>query len=135
MIRRLREIFVSWRPDFVILILGLMSLTMGIWLIHPTETFGTAVTYSVLEETAAEWFWGSLMILPGVLKIYGTFTEKWSTAKVGCWIGFFVWMFFAISFYQGNPSSPVGSILFWKSILNGWLILHIDDARGGVDLN
>lgn len=130
---RIVEIAMEWKPDFVIVILGLMSLTMGLWLILPASTFASSPTYDVLASTAPEWVWGALMLIPGSLKVYGTFARKWAVAKTGCWWGFLAWLFFAFSFFQANPSNPVAAILFWKAILNGWFILHISDAEGGQD--
>lgn len=134
MMNRMREVFKCWSPEFAMLILGLMSLTMGLWLIHPVETFSTSPTYGVLGTAASEWFWGVLMLIPGVLKISGLLLRNWGVARAGFWAGFFIWMFFAFSFFQGNPTSPLASILFWKAILDGWIVLHIRGAEGGSDL-
>lgn len=126
--RRLLYIAMSWKPDFVIVILGIMSLSMGLWLIVPGGTFQTSPTYDILASTAPEWFWGVVMLIPGSLKVYGTLAGKWGIAKAGCWWGFLVWLFFSFSFFQSNPANPIAVLLFWKAILNGWFILHISQA-------
>lgn len=130
---RLKELFKTWSPEFAMLILGIMSLTMGLWLMFPVDTFSTSPTYGVLNSAASEWFWGLLMLVPGVLKVSGVLLRAWGLAKAGFWAGFFIWMFFAFSFFQGNPASPMSSILFWKALFDGWVVLHIQGAEGGTD--
>lgn len=124
MIKRLADLFKGGTPDFSIIIIGIMSLSMGIWLLTPLGTFSSS-EYGLLASTAPEWVWGVLMLIPGVLKITGTLLRKWTVARAGCWWGFLVWIFFSVSFFIEDPTSPISSLLFWKGILNGWYVIYI----------
>lgn len=121
---RIGETIREGSPDFAIVIVGIMSLSMGLWLLTPLGTFASS-NYGLLARTAPEWVWGVLMLIPGVLKISGTLLRRWNLAKTGVWWGFVVWLFFSFSFFLSDATSPISILLFWKAILNGWFVLYI----------
>lgn len=129
---RVSETVRTGSPDFVIVLIGIMSLSMGAWLLTPLGTFSSS-NYGLLANTAPEWFWGALMVIPGLLKIGGTLWRRWEVARIGVWWAFVVWLFFSVSFFIDDMTSPISILLFWKAILNGWFVLYLGQLihRGG----
>lgn len=125
MMDRLAELFDSWASDFVVLTTGLMTLSMGMWLILPMETFAVSPNWKFAAGIAPDWAWGLIISVPGAIKAYGILRADYKIAKLGCAIAFNVWLFLSLEFFLSNPRSSMVPILLWIATINAWFVLQM----------
>jgi hypothetical protein len=104
---RLGQLLLKSSTEYAELLLGVVSVTMGIWLmfpyVHPSFT-SWGVEHAVPET------WGAILIGSGTLKLIGLFTQTFFVRKLSCMIAALVWLMIALSIiHSGDPrlSPPV----------------------------
>lgn len=79
-IARIKCVSFKADPDYTELWSGGLTLTIGLFLLLPIETFSTRNVYSVLEGTFPEPIWGVVFCIVGAVKILcylvGNFSQR-----------------------------------------------------------
>ncbi len=92
------------------LLLGFISLLWGIILLDPSDTFGSASTYSIMRGLASENTWGVFMLLYGFTHIVAAlFNFRWQV-QAGLNLGSaFKWITISISLFYANPATVISA--------------------------
>jgi len=97
--RRLYEIFLLASTEYAELLLGFLSLSMGIWLLIPK-------LHSVFQPVIIDHFGpeiaGFVLTVSGVLKLVGLYKQNFVDRKISCFLACVMWLFLTIAFLQNN---------------------------------
>jgi len=121
---RLFHILLATETDFAELLMGLISVVIGVWLITPAAHIGFSTFYVVhmLPEV-----WGTLLLTAGLLKLGGVYNSKLPLRKLSCLIATWVWGFVAFSFYQAGLANLTGlPLAILMLVFNGIIYIKLE---------
>lgn len=97
--QRLYELFLLASTEYAELLLGFLSLSMGIWLLVPK-------THSVFQPIIINHFGpevaGLVLTMSGMLKLVGLYRQNFTDRKISCFLASVMWLFLTIAFMQNN---------------------------------
>lgn len=92
-----------------IVIMGAYTLLWGLWVANPFwSTFGESKQYDWLGEVQAEWKWGVISIVVGLVMIYGVVRDSFHSLSIGAFIGACYWGVIATGYYIGDWRDTAG---------------------------
>jgi len=113
-------------PRTYLAINGWSLFIWGAFLVTPIKSFGTSTTFSVMEQIAPEYVWGSFTLLLGIVTFL-SLDQSIKRRLLICILISLTWALVATSLIIANPLStatPVYALIFFPfSILN--LIQHV----------
>src|SRR4051812_15997924 len=87
----------------LILILGLYTVTWGLWLICPWFTvFTHAAVYSQMSALACETVWGLFAVGTGLLTIRGATKPSYKNLHIGSFFAALFWLVIALMYFAGD---------------------------------
>lgn len=93
---RLNELLLATSTEYAELLLGVLSTFTGIWLFFPVCHTGFCPWQ--LERCLPE-TWGVMLLLSGILKLYGVFSMGRLTRLISAGIATLVWLCLAWTFF------------------------------------
>jgi hypothetical protein len=127
--RRLHELLLITSTEYAELLLGVISTFTGIWLFFPVchSGFCSWQTTKLIPES-----WGTMLLVAGLLKLYGVFYQKFKARKASCFIATLVWLFLSITFVSSQRpefctmAAPLTMVL---TLFNGLIYIKLGVVR------
>lgn len=95
-------------PSFIV-ILGVYTIVWGLWILSPFWTvFSQAPLYAALAHIAAEWVWGAIAVVAGVIISYGAYKPSYFNLTLGSFTAALHWLVIALMYFVGDWSSTGG---------------------------
>lgn len=95
--RRTYELFLLASTEYAEVLLGFLSLSMGIWLLIPSvHTIFQPVIINCFGPEIA----GFALVIAGFLKLAGIYLQKIKYRIVSCFLACVMWLFLSIAFAQ-----------------------------------
>ncbi len=97
--RRLSQLLLHTSTEYAELLLGVISTFTGIWLLFPVCHSGFCQWQ--LERNVPE-YWGTMLLLAGLLKLCGLFWLVFKIRQSSCGIATLVWAFLTLTFFMSD---------------------------------
>lgn len=99
--------------------LGFFAFAWGLWLLMPWASFGSSITFSIMESLASEEVWGLVTFTLGVAQIIGSQMKNSVRWRAFLWLGaFFNWFFIFWVFAVANFHSTATPVYFTMSMFS-----------------
>lgn len=93
----------------LILVLGVYTVTWGLWLISPWWTVLTqAALYSQMAHLAAEWVWGLFAVGTGILTVRGALKPSYDNLHLGAFVSAMFWLVISLMYFIGDWTNTGG---------------------------
>jgi hypothetical protein len=97
--RRISELLLTTSTEYAELLLSVLSTLAGIWLLLPVCHVGFHPWQ--LKHCIPE-CWGIMLLLSGLLKLYGVFQAVFRVRQISCGLATLVWLFLAWTFFLSD---------------------------------
>lgn len=113
----------------LIIILGLYTVTWGLWLASPWwAVFTQAAAYSAMAALAPELYWGLQALVAGSFITYGAVQQNFKLIQRGAIIGFFHWFLIGCMYFIGDWQTTGGITSVFIAIYSAivWVNLKVN---------
>jgi hypothetical protein len=121
---RLRRILFGYDMEPTEILLGAASGLLGLWLLLPFDTFGSASSFAGMAAIAPETVWGLVMASLGTGRLCAIgCSARWLRSQFAFASGM-IWLFIAVSIGVSNPVStglPLYSLL---AVSSAWAYIR-----------
>jgi len=110
--------------EFAELLMGIISVVIGTWLCTPAAHTGFS-DFHVVHKLPE--IWGALLVVAGILKLWGVYNSTLPLRKLSCLIATWVWGFVAFSFYQAGLATLTGlPLAILMLVFNGLIYIKLE---------
>ena len=115
-----------------------LAMTFGTWLFLPWETYSTSSTFKYLSVWGAEWVFGLIVLLIGVIQYGGVIlsllphNRHWILRIIGSELSMVIWCTLAISFWLSNPLSTAPVIYTVVTLVSTGISIKLSIESGKV---
>jgi hypothetical protein len=103
-------------------LLAIQSILYGSWLLLPFDTFGSAITFSIMRQIMPECFWGVVILAIGIIQLVGLTTDQLIARRVLASLDLMTWLTIDVALWLSGSAS-IAPIFIFTSVLASVLIL------------
>lgn len=119
----IRRIILHEDTESTEFVIGCFAAGWGLFLLLPFNTFASAPTaFRAMEQTAAEWAWGAVLLSVGLLKLIGLYTGRLTLRRLGGVLVTGLWGFITVMVVRSNPLSTGIVVYGLLTIFSGWTV-------------
>ena len=114
-----------------VIILGLYTVTWGLWVVNPFWTvFTQAPLYSAMSALAPdmippEYFWGTIAVVCGIIIVYGALKRYYRALIVGATVAGWHWFMIAVLYFVGDWQNTGGITSLCFAVYAAFIYLNI----------
>lgn len=110
-----------------IILIGMYTFAWGLWVASPFwDVFTSAPLYSALIGVIpAEWFWGSVAILCGLVTIRGALRRSYHSLLAGAGVIGWHWLIISILYFAGDWHNTGGITALFLAFYGAYIYLNL----------
>lgn len=101
------------------------SISWGLWLLYPVDTFTGSRGYALAAQLAPEWAWGSVAVISGLVLLVALRREMDRLRRHALAAQMLVFLGICVVLTLSNPTSTGTPMYFWASVMCGFARLRL----------